>query len=39
MLTLLVMAGAGIGLYRWRSRGDQKEAALLATGLLLIAPI
>ncbi|MFI4981894.1 MAG: hypothetical protein ACHQIO_16235 [Nevskiales bacterium] len=38
-LTLLVMAAAGVGLYRWRSRGDQGEAALLATGLMLIAPL
>jgi hypothetical protein len=39
VLTLLTMAGAGVGLYRWRCRGDQAEAALLATGLLLIAPL
>ena len=39
VLTLLVMAGAGIALYRWRRRDDQAEAALLATGLLLIAPL
>ncbi len=39
ILTLLVMAGAGVALYRWRRRGDQDEAALLATGLLLIAPL
>ena len=38
VLTLLVMAGAGMGLYRWRRREEQGEAALLATGLLLIAP-
>src|ERR1700690_4270927 len=31
-LTLLVMAAAGVGLYRWRSREGQVEAALLATG-------
>jgi len=39
VLTLLVMAGAGAALYRWRRRDDQAEAALLATGLLLIAPL
>src|ERR1700690_1078168 len=39
VLTLLAMAGAGIALYRWRARDDQAEAALLATGLLLIAPL
>jgi len=38
-LTLLTMAGAGVALYRWRRRDDQDEAALLATGLLLIAPL
>jgi len=38
VLTLAAMAGAGIALYRWRCRDDQAEAALLATGLLLIAP-
>jgi hypothetical protein len=38
-LTLLVMAGAGALLYSWRARDDQGEAALLATGLLLIAPL
>jgi hypothetical protein len=39
VLTLLIMAGAGVALYRWRRRDDQAEAALLATGLLLIAPL
>ncbi len=39
VLTLLVMAGAGVALYCWRRRDDQAEAALLATGLLLIAPL
>ena len=39
VLTLLIMAGAGVALYRWRRLGDQAEAALLATGLLLIAPL
>jgi hypothetical protein len=39
VLTLLTMAGAGVALYRWRRREDQAEAALLATGLLLIAPL
>jgi hypothetical protein len=39
VLTLLTMAGAGAALYRWRRRDDQAEAALLATGLLLIAPL
>jgi hypothetical protein len=39
VLTLLTMAGAGVALYRWRRREDQDEAALLATGLLLIAPL
>src|ERR1022692_4226609 len=39
VLTLLTMAGAGVALYRWRRRDDQAEAALLATGLLLIAPL
>ncbi len=38
-LTLLMMAGAGALLYSWRARDDQAEAALLATGLLLIAPL
>ncbi len=38
VLTLLVMAAAGFGLYRWRSRDGQGEAALLGTGLLLLAP-
>lgn len=38
ILTLLVLALAGITLYRWRRRDDQAESALLATGLLLIAP-
>ena len=39
LATLLVMGGAGAALYSWRSRDDQAEAALLAIGLLLIAPI
>ena len=39
VLTLLTMAGAGIALYRWCRRDNQAEAALLATGLLLIAPL
>ena len=39
LATLLVMGGAGAALYSWRSRDGQVEAALLATGLLLIAPI
>lgn len=39
VLTLLVMSGAAAALYRWRRRDDQAEAALLATGLLLIAPL
>ncbi len=39
VLTLLIMAGAAIALYRWRRRDDQAEAALLATGLLMIAPL
>ena len=39
LLTLLVMAAAGVLLYSWRARDDQGEAALLATGLLLIAPL
>jgi hypothetical protein len=39
LATLLVMGGAGAALYCWRSRDEQAEAALLATGLLLIAPI
>src|ERR1700690_3046703 len=39
ILTLLGMAVAGIALYRWRSHDEQDEAALLATGLLLIAPL
>lgn len=38
-LTLLIMAAAGALLYSWRARDDQGEAALLATGLLLIAPL
>ena len=33
------MAGAGVALYGWRRREGQNEAALLATGLLLIAPL
>jgi hypothetical protein len=39
VLTLLAMAAAGAALYRWRRRDDQAEAALLASGLLLIAPL
>jgi hypothetical protein len=39
VLTLLAMGAAGVGLYRWRCRDDQAEAALLATGLLMIAPL
>jgi hypothetical protein len=39
VLTLLIMAGAAVALYRWRRRDDQAEAALLATGLLMIAPV
>jgi hypothetical protein len=39
LLTLLAMAGAAALLYRWRCRDDEAEAALLATGLLLIAPL
>jgi hypothetical protein len=39
LLTLLVMAAAGALLYSWRARDDEGEAALLATGLLLIAPL
>lgn len=39
LLTLLTMAGAGVSLYCWRARDEQAEAALLATGLLLIAPL
>jgi hypothetical protein len=39
LMTLLVMALAGAALYHWRARDDQAEAALLATGLLLIAPL
>src|ERR1035438_5977081 len=39
VLTLLTMAVAAVALYRWRRRDDQAEAALLATGLLLIAPL
>lgn len=39
VLTLMVMAIAGIALYSWRARDDQAEAALLASGLLLIAPL
>jgi len=39
LLTLLIMAAAGVSLYSWRARDDQAEAALLATGLLLIAPL
>jgi len=39
LLTLLTMAGAGVALYCWRARDEQTEAALLATGLLLIAPL
>ena len=39
VLTLLMMAAAGALLYSWRARDDQGEAALLATGLLLLAPL
>ena len=39
VLTLLTMAGAAVALYHWRRRDDQAEAALLATGLLMIAPL
>jgi hypothetical protein len=38
LLTLAVMTAAAVALYCWRRRDDQAEAALLATGLLLIAP-
>jgi hypothetical protein len=38
-LTLLIMAAAGAMLYSWRARDGEGEAALLATGLLLIAPL
>ena len=39
LMTLAVMAAAGVALYSWRARDDQAEAALLASGLLLIAPL
>lgn len=39
VVTLLAMGGAGVALYGWRRRDGQDEAALLATGLLLIAPL
>jgi hypothetical protein len=37
--TLIVYLAAIIGLYRWRERDGDSEAALLASGLLLIAPL
>jgi len=39
ILTLFVMGVAALALYRWCRQQDQAEAALLATGLLLIAPL
>lgn len=37
--TLFVYLAAVIGLYRWREREGSSEAPLLASGLLLIAPL
>jgi len=37
--TLLVYLAASIALFRWRARQDDTEGPLLATGLLLIAPL
>ncbi len=39
ILTLFVMGAAALALYRWCCQRDEAEAALLATGLLLIAPL
>ncbi len=36
---VLVLAAAAVALFRWRAREEQHEAALLATGLLLISPL
>lgn len=39
VFSILLMALTAQLLYRWRAADQQEEAALLATGLLLIAPI
>ena len=39
VFTLLITFGAGLLLYRWCSRAASPEAALIATGLWLIAPL
>jgi hypothetical protein len=39
VFTLLIMFVAGVLLYQWRERTAGKEAALIATGLLLISPL
>lgn len=39
VFTLLITFGAGLLLYRWCSRTVSPEAALIATGLWLIAPL
>jgi hypothetical protein len=39
IFTLLFYLAAVVGLYRWRTRGGDTEGPLLATGLLLIAPL
>lgn len=38
-LTLVMMVVAAIALYQWRSRDDQSESALLATGVLMLCPL
>jgi len=39
IFTMLVMFGAVLALYRWSRDSDGEEAALIASGLLLIAPL
>jgi hypothetical protein len=39
IITLLLMVLGAHLLYAWRAEGEQNESALLATGLLLIAPL
>lgn len=39
VVTILLMSGAAWSLYRWRQQSGDTEGALLATGLLLVAPL
>lgn len=39
LCTLLLVIALALGLYRWRARAGNTEAALLASGLLLLAPL